>query len=146
MHNIFDEKLLSTEGLEGRYSTVRDTLYFQRFVKFTRSRGPYIPIQVHKFYTTYRELVPKGKKKASSFNSVKSVIVRGKKVMSSGNHINIVLGRDLGDTKAYEGFLTIQFLNDSQAWLAQLIYPTKAKSTRATIQSRQEAHHDFPKD
>ena len=45
------------------------------------------------------------KKKASTFKSLKSVIVRGKKVMSSGNHINTVLGRDLGDTKAYEGFL-----------------------------------------
>ena len=109
MYNIFDEKLVSTEGLEGRYSTVRDTLYFHRFDQFTRSRGPYIP--------TYRELVPKGKKKASTFKSVKSVIVRGKKVMSSGNHINIVLGRYLGDTKAYEGFLTIQSVNDSQGGL-----------------------------
>ena len=77
---------------------------------------------------------------------MKSVIVRGKKVMSSGNHINIVLGRDLGDTKAYEGFLTIQSLNESQGWLAQLIYPTKERFIRATLQWRQEAHHEFPKD
>ena len=41
--------------------------------------------------------------------------------MSSGNHINIVHGRDLGDTKVYEGFLTIQSLNDSHGCLAQLI-------------------------
>ena len=66
--------------------------------------------------------------------------------MSSGNHINIVHGRDLGDTKVYEGFLTIQSLNDSQGWLAQLIYPTKERSTRSTLQWRQEAHHDLPND
>ena len=66
-------------------------------------------------------MVLKGKKKACTFKLLKSVIVQGMKVVSSDNHIKIVLGRTLGDTKAYEGFLTIQSLNDSQGWLAQLI-------------------------
>ena len=75
-----------------------------------------------------------------------SVIVRGKKVVSSGNHINIVLGIDLGDTKAYEGFLTIQSVNVLRGWLVQLIYPTKERSIRDTIKWREEVHDDFPKD
>ncbi|KAG5631461.1 hypothetical protein H5410_003178 [Solanum commersonii] len=39
---ILQEKLLSTEGLDGKYYNVRDTLRYHGFEQFTRPRGPYI--------------------------------------------------------------------------------------------------------
>uniref|UniRef100_M1DES1 Polyprotein protein n=1 Tax=Solanum tuberosum TaxID=4113 RepID=M1DES1_SOLTU len=56
VRTILEEKLLSTEGLEGK-----------------------------QFYTAYGELVPKNKKKASEFRPVKSVMVRGKEVECHNN-------------------------------------------------------------
>uniref|UniRef100_M1E044 Putative plant transposon protein domain-containing protein n=1 Tax=Solanum tuberosum TaxID=4113 RepID=M1E044_SOLTU len=90
-------------SLEGRYSAVRDTLQFHQFEQFTRPQGPYIPTCVREFYTTYKELVPKGKKKASAFRPVKSIMVWRKKVGCSSDHINTILDRALGATLAYEG-------------------------------------------
>lgn len=37
--------------------------------------------------------------------SVKSFMVNGKEVRCDSVYVNIVLGRGLGDTSAYEGFL-----------------------------------------
>ncbi|KAG5580503.1 hypothetical protein H5410_051130 [Solanum commersonii] len=65
VQTILEEKLLSMEGLEGKHPD------------FTRPRGPYIPSWVREFYATYGELVPKNKKKASEFRSLKSVMARG---------------------------------------------------------------------
>uniref|UniRef100_M1DZF7 Uncharacterized protein n=1 Tax=Solanum tuberosum TaxID=4113 RepID=M1DZF7_SOLTU len=79
LRTILEEKLLSTEGLKGRYFGVRDTLHFHRFEQFIRPRGSYIPSWVWEFYTSYSDFVPKSKKKASEFRPVKSVMVRGKK-------------------------------------------------------------------
>ena len=73
LQTIFEEKLLYTESLEGKYSGVRDTLDFHRFEQFTSPRGPYIPSWVQQFYTVNGDLVPKSKKKASEFRPIKSV-------------------------------------------------------------------------
>ncbi|KAG5570802.1 hypothetical protein H5410_060568, partial [Solanum commersonii] len=80
LRTILEEKLLLIEGLEGKYSDVRDTLHYHSFDQFSRSRGPYIPLCVREFYTTYSDLVPKSKKNVSQFRPVKSVMVRGKEV------------------------------------------------------------------
>uniref|UniRef100_M1DHF6 Putative plant transposon protein domain-containing protein n=1 Tax=Solanum tuberosum TaxID=4113 RepID=M1DHF6_SOLTU len=100
LQTILEEKLLSTEGLEGKYSALRDTLNFHRFEQFTRPRVPYIPTWVWVFYTTYGELVLKGKKKASASD------------------------RDLGAALAYEGLPTTQSLDDLKGWLSLLISNT----------------------
>ena len=47
-------------------------------------------------------------------------MVQGKKVMCSGNNTNIILGRDLGATQAYDRFATTKFFNDLMGWLSQL--------------------------
>uniref|UniRef100_M1DYN7 Putative plant transposon protein domain-containing protein n=1 Tax=Solanum tuberosum TaxID=4113 RepID=M1DYN7_SOLTU len=80
LRTILQEKFLSTEGLEGKYSYVRDTLHYHRFDQFTRPRGPYIPSWVREFYTSYGDLVTKSKKKTGEFRPVKSIMVQGKKV------------------------------------------------------------------
>uniref|UniRef100_M1DF42 Putative plant transposon protein domain-containing protein n=1 Tax=Solanum tuberosum TaxID=4113 RepID=M1DF42_SOLTU len=93
LRTILEENLISTEGMEGKYSDVRDTLNFHRFEQFTRPRGPYIPSWVWEFYTTYSDLVPNSKKKANEFKPVTSIVVRGKEVECNREYINTILDR-----------------------------------------------------
>ena len=69
-----EEMLLSTEGVEERYFSVREILHWHKLHIFIRTGGPYIPIWVTEFYSTFGDLVPEGKKKASAFRRVKLVI------------------------------------------------------------------------
>uniref|UniRef100_M1DE56 Putative plant transposon protein domain-containing protein n=1 Tax=Solanum tuberosum TaxID=4113 RepID=M1DE56_SOLTU len=78
LRTILEEKRLSTDGVVDRYLNVWDTLRFHRFEFFTRPLGPYIPTWLREFYAAYSELVPKGKKKTSSFKPVESVVVGGR--------------------------------------------------------------------
>uniref|UniRef100_M1DXT0 Putative plant transposon protein domain-containing protein n=1 Tax=Solanum tuberosum TaxID=4113 RepID=M1DXT0_SOLTU len=123
LRTILEEKLLSTEVLVGRYSTVRDTLQFHWFEKFTRPRGPYIPTWVREFYVAYGDLVHKGKKKASTFRRVESVMVRGPVVRCNRDHINDVLDR--GSNFDYPNLATTTTpLDDLKGWLAPLFSDT----------------------
>uniref|UniRef100_M1DBS0 Integrase core domain containing protein n=1 Tax=Solanum tuberosum TaxID=4113 RepID=M1DBS0_SOLTU len=79
---------------------------------------------VYEFYKTYGELVPKSKKKASEFRSVKSVTVRGVEVNCSEEYVNVVLDRPPGSSLSYDGLLTTQILEDLKGWLSPLITDT----------------------
>uniref|UniRef100_M1DZJ3 Putative plant transposon protein domain-containing protein n=1 Tax=Solanum tuberosum TaxID=4113 RepID=M1DZJ3_SOLTU len=124
-----------------RYSRVRDTLHFHWFEEFTRPRVPYIPTWVREFYTTYGEVVPKEKKKASAFRLVKSDMVQGKEVGCSSEYINTILNRALGATFAYEGFPVIQSLDDLKGWLAPLISDTTPSYTILTSHNESVLRH-----
>uniref|UniRef100_M1DA87 Putative plant transposon protein domain-containing protein n=1 Tax=Solanum tuberosum TaxID=4113 RepID=M1DA87_SOLTU len=89
-----------------------------------RRRGPYIPIWVREFYPTYGDVVPQGKKKASAYRPVKSVMVRGKEMGCSSYHINVVLDIAISFEHEYENLAIAQPLDDQKGWLAPLISNT----------------------
>ncbi|KAG5577103.1 hypothetical protein H5410_057237 [Solanum commersonii] len=142
LRTILEEKLLSIEGLEGKYSGVRDTIYFHRFEQFTRPRGLYIPSWVRAFYTVYGDLVLKSMKKANELRPIKSVMVRGNEVECNSEYINTVLNMGLGAIMAYEGLSVTQSLDDLKGWLAPLISDTTPSTI---IPSQNESILRYPK-
>uniref|UniRef100_M1DXT9 Putative plant transposon protein domain-containing protein n=1 Tax=Solanum tuberosum TaxID=4113 RepID=M1DXT9_SOLTU len=71
----------------------------------------------------YGELVPKSKKKASEFRTVKSVVVRGKEVECNSEYINTVLDR--GYDFDHPNLTTAtSSLDEIKGWLAVLISNT----------------------
>uniref|UniRef100_M1E0D5 Putative plant transposon protein domain-containing protein n=1 Tax=Solanum tuberosum TaxID=4113 RepID=M1E0D5_SOLTU len=118
---ILEENLMSIEGLEGKYSLLLDTLRWHRFDIFTRPGGSYVSTWVREFYSTYGDLVSQGKKKASAFRLVKSIMVQGKEVGCSNDHINVVFKTGIRFKYEYEGLTTTKFLDDLKGWLAPLI-------------------------
>ncbi|WMV09766.1 hypothetical protein MTR67_003151 [Solanum verrucosum] len=76
LRTILEEKRLSTNGVVGIYPDVWDIIRFHKLECFTQPQGSYIPFWVWEFYNEYERLVPKGKKKASSFAPVNHVVVR----------------------------------------------------------------------
>uniref|UniRef100_M1DBV4 Putative plant transposon protein domain-containing protein n=1 Tax=Solanum tuberosum TaxID=4113 RepID=M1DBV4_SOLTU len=106
LQTILKEKLLSTEGLDGKYSK--------------------------EFYSTYGDLVPKGKKKASTFRLVGSIMVRGTVVHCSLDHINAVF--DKGPVFDYPNLATTTTpLDDLKGWLAPLISDTTPRWIEAGV-------------
>ncbi|WMV46381.1 hypothetical protein MTR67_039766, partial [Solanum verrucosum] len=96
------------------------TLKFHKFKAFTKPRGPYIPTRVQEFYSAYGELVPKRKKKASSFKSVDFVVVRGKKVKCRCSDINVVLGCSLDTMHDYIDLVKKKTLKDLKGCLSKV--------------------------
>ncbi|KAG5579820.1 hypothetical protein H5410_050447 [Solanum commersonii] len=82
LRTILEEKSLSTDGLEGKYLNVRDTLHFHRFEQFTRPRGRYIP-----------SWFQKARRKSASSDRLSRLWFRGKEVECNNEYINTVIDR-----------------------------------------------------
>uniref|UniRef100_M1DCF9 Putative plant transposon protein domain-containing protein n=1 Tax=Solanum tuberosum TaxID=4113 RepID=M1DCF9_SOLTU len=138
LKTILEEKGLSTDGVVDKYPIVWDSLRFHRFHIFTRPCCLYIPTWFQEFYSVYSDLVPQGKKKASPFRSVESVMVRGKTVRCSSDDINVVLDRATSFEHDYQSMIKTQTLDDLRGWLAPLISDTTPRwiTGRAPIEKK----------
>uniref|UniRef100_M1DES6 Putative plant transposon protein domain-containing protein n=1 Tax=Solanum tuberosum TaxID=4113 RepID=M1DES6_SOLTU len=76
------------------------------------------------FYSTFEELVPKGKKKANAFKTMDYVVVWGKKVKCISIEINEVLGCTMDVMHYYIDLIQKKTLDDLKGWLALLISDT----------------------
>uniref|UniRef100_M1DWJ0 Putative plant transposon protein domain-containing protein n=1 Tax=Solanum tuberosum TaxID=4113 RepID=M1DWJ0_SOLTU len=95
LRTILEEKQLSTDIVVDRYP--------------------------EEFYAAYVKLVPKGKKKASSFKSVDHVVARGRKVKCSNTDINEVLGCIMNVIHYFVDRIQKNTLDDLKGWLVPLI-------------------------
>uniref|UniRef100_M1E0V1 Putative plant transposon protein domain-containing protein n=1 Tax=Solanum tuberosum TaxID=4113 RepID=M1E0V1_SOLTU len=100
---------------------VWNTLKFHKFEISTKLQVPYIPTWVREFYSTYRELVLKGKKKESAFKPLDFIVVRGKKVKCLCSDINVVLGCSLNIMHDYISLVLKKTLENLKSCLTLLI-------------------------
>uniref|UniRef100_M1DMQ0 Putative plant transposon protein domain-containing protein n=1 Tax=Solanum tuberosum TaxID=4113 RepID=M1DMQ0_SOLTU len=100
---ILEEKLLSTDVVIHRYPLVWDTIRY------------------------HSDLVPKGKKKASTFRPIEPVVVRGKIVGCNSDHINAALDKATYIEHDYQIMIMAQTLEDLKGWLDPLISDTTPK-------------------
>ena len=68
LRTTIKEQRLSTNGVVHLYKEIISRLTYQKFHIFASHRGRYGLYQVEEFYTTYRDLVPEGKKKILSLS------------------------------------------------------------------------------
>ncbi|WMV25187.1 hypothetical protein MTR67_018572 [Solanum verrucosum] len=121
LRKILEEMRLSTDGVIDIYREVWNSIKFQTFEIFTKPRGSYIPSWVHEFFAEYRKLVPKGKKKASSFTPVDHVVVRGRRVKCNNTDINEELGCKMNVIHFLVDRIQKKTLDDLNDWFAPLI-------------------------
>uniref|UniRef100_M1DZ09 Putative plant transposon protein domain-containing protein n=1 Tax=Solanum tuberosum TaxID=4113 RepID=M1DZ09_SOLTU len=99
----------------------RERQGFHKFEIFTKPRSSYIPSWVREFYVEDGKLVPKGKKKAISFNPFDHMVVRGRKVKCSGTDINEMLGCTINVIHFLVDQKKKKTLDGLMGWLAPLI-------------------------